>query len=151
MATEQRNQRRAQPIVGTRPNIRLDQQLADDLALLMKGGSSLTDAVRDAVHLVAELRRQAADDLDVVQQTADGLTTAVRMGATMYRTAWLHRVVPVNTAPTLASFRFVEKPPVVGPPSLPWAPGSSLTSTDDGRRQAPPTPPRTVRRPAPVG
>ncbi|MFJ1731484.1 hypothetical protein [Streptomyces sp. NPDC088254] len=150
MATEKPTQRRARPIAGTRPNVRLDQQLADDLALLMTDGSSLTDAVRDAVHMVAELRRQAADDLDVVTQTADGLTTAVRMGATMYRTAWLHRVVPVGTAPTLASFKFVEKPPQPGPPSLPWAPGSSLTSADDRRRQAPPTPPRAVRRPAPV-
>ncbi|MFD5231006.1 hypothetical protein ACFWJ5_21200 [Streptomyces qaidamensis] len=151
MATEKPTQRRAQPIAGTRPNVRLDQQLADDLALLMKEGSSLTDAVRDAVHLVAELRRQAADDLDVVMRTTDGLTTAVRDASVMYRTAWLHRVVAVNTAPTLASFKFVEKPPMPGPPSLPWAPSSSLTSTVDARRQAPPTPPRAVRRPAPVG
>ncbi|MFM9613900.1 hypothetical protein [Streptomyces niveiscabiei] len=151
MATEQRTQRRAQPIAGTRPNIRLDQQLADDLALLMTDGSSLTDAVRDAVHLVAELRRQAADDLDVVMQTADGLTTAVRDASVMYRTAWLHRVVPVGTVPTLDSFKFAEKPPTPGPSPLPWAPSSSATSADDARRQATPTPARADRHPGPVG
>ncbi|MFD7121918.1 hypothetical protein ACFWAA_33495 [Streptomyces sp. NPDC059922] len=121
MATPQRTQRRAQPIAGTRPTVRLDEQFARDLAVLMQTGDDLTTAMRTAVGIVAN----------------------------MYRTAWHHQSVPVGTAPTLAAFRFVETPPVPGPPSLPWVThhgpvstaSSRQTSTDDARRQQPPTQP----------
>ncbi|MCG7524927.1 hypothetical protein MHW47_10825 [Streptomyces sp. OfavH-34-F] len=118
-APAQRTQRRARPIAGTRPSVRLDDEFARDLAVLMETGNDLTAAMRTAVCIVAN----------------------------MYRTAWHHGVVPVGTAPTLRSYRFVEKPPFVGPQSLPqvdhdgprWTHGSSLTSSDDGRRQQQPT------------
>ncbi|MFD3829718.1 hypothetical protein [Streptomyces sp. NPDC058621] len=119
MATAQRNQRRATPRAGTRQSVRIDDQLADDLAVMMTTGCDLSAAVRTAVSIVA----------------------------TMYRTAWHHQTVPVGTAPTLAAFRFVEGPPAAGPAPLPWVTGgspmgprSSLTGTDDRRRQLPPTP-----------
>ncbi|WP_019055007.1 hypothetical protein [Streptomyces prunicolor] len=117
MATQQRTQRRALPVAGTRPSVRLDEQFARDLAVVMETGEDLTTAMRAAVGIVANL----------------------------YRTAWHHRIVPVGTAPTLAAYKFVEKPPVVGPPSLPWVthegpvwtPSSRPTSTDDVRQQQP--------------
>ncbi|MFD7068497.1 hypothetical protein ACFV97_14880 [Streptomyces sp. NPDC059913] len=123
MANPQRTQRRAQPIAGTRPTVRLDEQFARDLAVLMQTGDDLTTAMRTAVGIVAGL----------------------------YRTAWHHQVTPVGTAPTLGTYRFVEKPPFVGPPTLPtvdhngptWTPSSSQTSSDDTRRQQqPPRPPQ---------
>ncbi|MFF9262011.1 hypothetical protein [Streptomyces longwoodensis] len=114
-------QRRAQPVAGTRPSVRLDEQFARDLAVLMQTGDDLTTAMRTAVGIVANI----------------------------YRTAWHHQIVPVGTAPTLGSYRFMEKPPFVGPPSLPqvdhngpmWTPSSRQTSTDDTRRQQQPTRP----------
>ncbi|MEV7243952.1 hypothetical protein AB0N92_22275 [Streptomyces sp. NPDC093248] len=123
MATPQSTQRRAQPIAGTRPSVRLDEEFARDLAVLMQTGDDLTTAMRTAVGILAN----------------------------MYRTAWHYEIVPVGTAPTLGPYKFVEKPPFVGPPSLPtvdhngptWTLGSSLTRTDDGRRQQqPPRPPQ---------
>jgi hypothetical protein len=121
MAIQQRTQRRARPIAGTRPTVRLDEQFARDLAVLMQTGDDLTTAMRTAVGIVANL----------------------------YRTAWHHEIVPVGTAPTLAAYKFVEKPPVVGPPSLPWVthegpvwtPSSRPTSADDVRQQQQPTRP----------
>lgn len=123
MATEQRTQRRARPIAGTRPTVRLDEQFARDLAVLMQTGDDLTTAMRTAVGIVAN----------------------------MYRTAWHYEIVPVGTAPTLGPYKFVEKPPFVGPPSLPtvdhngptWTLSSRQTSADDARRQQqPPRPPQ---------
>lgn len=124
MATPQRTQRRAQPIAGTRPTVRLDEQFARDLAVLMQTGDDLTAAMRTAVGIVAD----------------------------MYRTAWHHGSTPVGTAPTLKAYKFVEAPPVVGPPVLPtvthegpaWTPSSRSTRSDDARRQQ--QPPRSPRR-----
>ncbi|MFF3886588.1 hypothetical protein [Streptomyces sp. NPDC001914] len=121
MATQQRTQRRARPIAGTRPTVRLDEQFARDLAVLMQTGDDLTTAMRTAVGIVAD----------------------------MYRTAWHHGSTPVGTAPTLKAYKFVEAPPVPGPPVLPtvthegptWTPSSSPTSPDDARRQQQPTRP----------
>ncbi|MEV6073972.1 hypothetical protein AB0L80_02475 [Streptomyces sp. NPDC052069] len=115
MTNAKRTQRRAQPIAGTRPNVRLDDQFARDLAILMQTGDDLTTAMRTAVGIVAD----------------------------MYRTAWHHGSTPVGTAPTLKAYKFVEAPPVPGPPTLPtvthegptWTPSSRPTSTDDARRQ----------------
>ncbi|MFE1839244.1 hypothetical protein [Streptomyces sviceus] len=132
MTTRNPTQRRAQPVAGTRPSVRLDEQFARDLAVLMQTGDDLTTAMRTAVGLVANI----------------------------YRTAWHHQVTPVGTAPTLGAYRFVEKPPTVGPDSLPqvdhngpmWTPRSRQTSSDDARRQQqPPRPPQRQqagRRPA---
>jgi hypothetical protein len=115
MTTAKPTQRRARPIAGTRPTVRLDEQFARDLAVLMQTGDDLTTAMRTAVGIVAD----------------------------MYRTAWHHGSTPVGTAPTLKAYKFVEAPPVVGPPVLPtvthegptWTPSSRPTSTDDARRQ----------------
>jgi hypothetical protein len=115
MTTNKPTQRRARPIAGTRPTVRLDEQFARDLAVLMQTGDDLTTAMRTAVGIVAD----------------------------MYRTAWHHGSTPVGTAPTLKAYKFVEAPPVVGPPVLPtvtyegptWTPSSRQTSTDDARRQ----------------
>lgn len=85
---------------------------------------------------------QTSDDLTTVMRTAVGIV------ANLYRTAWHHQVTPVGTAPTPAKYRFVEKPPFVGPPTLPtvdhngpmWTPDSSVTSTVDARQQQARTP-----------
>ncbi|MGW4727652.1 hypothetical protein ACWEQC_00360 [Streptomyces shenzhenensis] len=127
MTSRKPTQRRARPIAGTRPTVRLDEQFARDLAVLMQTGDDLTTAMRTAVGIVAD----------------------------MYRTAWHHQVTPVGTAPTLGSYRFAEKPPFVGPPSLPtvdhngptWTPSSRQTSTDDARRQQPPQRQQAGRQP----
>ncbi|WP_326728831.1 hypothetical protein [Streptomyces phaeochromogenes] len=127
MTTAKPTQRRARPIAGTRPTVRLDDQFARDLAVLMQTGDDLTTAMRTAVGIVAD----------------------------MYRTAWHHQSVPVGTAPTLKAYKFVEAPPVPGPPSLPrvthngpmWTPSSRQTSTDDARRQQPPHRQQTGRPP----
>ncbi|MEV5131426.1 hypothetical protein AB0K87_13150 [Streptomyces sp. NPDC053705] len=115
MTTAKRTQRRAQPIAGTRPTVRLDDKFARDLAVLMQTGDDLTAAMRTAVGIVAD----------------------------MYRTAWHHGATPVGTAPTLKAYKFVEAPPVPGPPTLPtvthkgptWTASSRPTSSDDARRQ----------------
>lgn len=121
MATPQRT-RRALPIAGTRPSVRLDDDFARDLAVLMQTGDDLSTAMRTAVGIVADI----------------------------YRTAWHHGAVPVGTAPTLTAYQLAEKVPAA-PPSLPWVshdgpmwtPSSSSTSTDDARRHF--GPPRQQR------
>ncbi|MGI5041627.1 hypothetical protein ACM9HB_34925, partial [Streptomyces sp. JAC128] len=67
MAKTKPTQRRAQPIAGTRPTVRLDDEFARDLAVLMQTGDDLTTAMRTAVGIVAD----------------------------MYRTAWHHGSTPV--------------------------------------------------------
>ncbi|MEH0556000.1 hypothetical protein [Streptomyces sp. B21-101] len=127
MATTNPTQRRAQPIAGTRPSVRLDEQFARDLAVLMQTGDDLTTAMRTAVGILAN----------------------------MYRTAWHHQVTPVGTAPTLGAYRFIEKPPTVGPDSLPqvdhdgpmWTPSSRQTSGDDARWRQQPQRQQAGRRP----
>ncbi|MET7450667.1 hypothetical protein ABZT03_02000 [Streptomyces sp. NPDC005574] len=121
MTTAKPTQRRARPIAGTRPTVRLDEQFARDLAVLMQTGDDLTTAMRTAVGIVAD----------------------------MYRTAWHHQSVPVGTAPTLKAYKFVEAPSVPGPPSLPWVthdgpawtPSNRQISPDDARRTQQPTRP----------
>ncbi|MEV5673499.1 MULTISPECIES: hypothetical protein [Streptomyces] len=121
MAKTKPTQRRAQPIAGTRPTVRLDDEFARDLAVLMQTGDDLTTAMRTAVGIVAD----------------------------MYRTAWHHGSTPVGTAPTLKAYKFREAPPVPGPPTLPrvthegpmWTPSSRTTSSDDTRRRGLPTRP----------
>ncbi|MEU8989985.1 ribbon-helix-helix domain-containing protein [Streptomyces sp. NPDC048558] len=82
MATEKRTQQPTPPKPGTRPSIRVDDQLAADLAVVMRTGVNLSDAVRRAV-------RQLADQ---------------------YRTAWTEGVVPVGTAPILLAYQLQRHP-----------------------------------------
>ncbi|MGF3196715.1 hypothetical protein [Streptomyces diastaticus] len=91
MATEKRNQKTAPPKPGTRPSIRVDDQLAADLAVVMRTDVNLSDAVRRAV-------RQLADQ---------------------YRTAWAEGVVPVGTAPVLLAYQLHQDPAMMTPPPAP--------------------------------
>ncbi|MCA1218679.1 hypothetical protein [Streptomyces sp. 8L] len=47
------------PKPGARPSVRVDQQLSDDLAALMVDGRTVSDAVRQAVAVVAQSYRYA--------------------------------------------------------------------------------------------
>ncbi|CAL9480828.1 hypothetical protein [Streptomyces sp. enrichment culture] len=81
MANTNPTRRRAQaaaPAVGSRPSVRIDADLAADLADLMRVHGSFTEAVRQAVGQLAAI----------------------------YRTAWAHGIVPSDAAPTLAAFQF---------------------------------------------
>ncbi|WP_406337006.1 hypothetical protein OG814_11765 [Streptomyces zaomyceticus] len=82
MATAKSNQQPTPPKAGTRPSVRVDDQLADDLAVVMRTGANLSDAIRLCV-------RQVAD---------------------MYRTAWAEDVVPVGTAPVLLAYQLGKAP-----------------------------------------
>lgn len=79
MATAHPNQPKKQdpPKAGQRPSVRIDDQLAADLAVLMSTGDNFSDVVRQAVG-----------------QRAD-----------MYRTAWANRVCPPGTAPNLLAYQ----------------------------------------------
>ncbi|WP_371652485.1 MULTISPECIES: hypothetical protein [unclassified Streptomyces] len=65
------------PAPGSRPSVRVDQALSDDLAVIMSTGGTFADAVRQAVGQLAD----------------------------MYRTAWAHGVCPDGTAPTLLNYQ----------------------------------------------
>ncbi|OII60872.1 hypothetical protein BJP40_08400 [Streptomyces sp. CC53] len=92
MATEKRtHQKPTPPQPGTRPSVRIDDQLAADLAVIMRTDVNLSDAVRRAV-------RQLAD---------------------MYRTAWAEGVVPVGTAPTLLAYQLEQDPAMLSPRPTP--------------------------------
>lgn len=47
------------PKAGARPTVRVDQEMSDDLAVLMRPGLNVTDAVRHAVSIVADAYRNA--------------------------------------------------------------------------------------------
>lgn len=130
MATAKRTQRPTPPKAGTRPSIRVDDQLARDFAVVMRTGVNLSDAVRRAV-------RQLADQ---------------------YRTAWAEGVVPVGTAPTLLAYQLQQDPAMTPPRPTPTpAPTSAYdarqqpTAPSVGRPVAP-APGRgpQVRRPGPI-
>ncbi|AFU62194.1 hypothetical protein SV1_54 [Streptomyces phage SV1] len=82
MATAKSNQPPTPPKAGTRPSVRVDEQLAADLAVVMRTGANMSDAIRLSV-------RQVAD---------------------MYRTAWTEGVVPVGTAPVLLAYQLHKDP-----------------------------------------
>lgn len=63
------------PRIGTRPSVRVDAQFAEDIAVLMSTGDTFTDAVRDAVNVLAVI----------------------------YRGAWESGACPRGTAPHIAS------------------------------------------------
>ncbi|MGW5304863.1 hypothetical protein ACWERF_13095 [Streptomyces griseoluteus] len=109
MATAQRNQQPTPPKPGTRPSIRVDDQLAADLAVVMRAGVNLSDAVRQCV-------RQVAD---------------------MYRTAWAEGVVPVGTAPTLLAYQLQQDPAMLPPRPTP-APAPTSGYDDRRQPSAPP-------------
>ncbi|MFS0695115.1 hypothetical protein [Streptomyces nitrosporeus] len=103
MANTQRTQSRtpAVPQPGSRPSIRVDAELSDDLAVIMRTGGTTTDAVRAAVaHL-----------------------------AMIYRTAWAHGIVPSGTVPTLAAFQYAERPTPRAPLTSQYAPLSDTRPT----------------------
>ncbi|MGX1631247.1 ribbon-helix-helix domain-containing protein [Streptomyces albidoflavus] len=91
MATAKPTKPTTPPKAGTRPSIRVDDQLAADLAVVMRTGVNLSDAVRRAV-------RQLADQ---------------------YRTAWAEGVVPVGTAPVLLAYQLHQDPAMMTPPPAP--------------------------------
>ncbi|MGW1770652.1 hypothetical protein [Streptomyces sp. NPDC002104] len=47
------------PAPGTRPSIRVDDALSDDLAVIMSAGVNMSDAVREAVTVWADMHRAA--------------------------------------------------------------------------------------------
>lgn len=65
----------APPRPGARPSVRVDAQFADDLAVIMSTGVTFTDAVRDAVNVLAVI----------------------------YRGAWQSGACPTGTAPQIIS------------------------------------------------
>jgi hypothetical protein len=111
MATADPTRRTGPPKPGSRPSIRVDDDLAADLAVIMQTGLNLSDAIRTAV-------RQAAD---------------------ICRTGWAHGVCPPDTMPILRAYSLAAvpgwKPPatsgydapsdaqprLVGPPPFPSA------------------------------
>lgn len=82
MATQKTTQPKTPtvPQPGSRPSIRVDEQLSDDLGVLMRAGGTTTDAVRAAVAQLADI----------------------------YRTAWAQGVIPEGQRPHLLAFQLYE-------------------------------------------
>ncbi|MEV0444775.1 hypothetical protein AB0I84_04760 [Streptomyces spectabilis] len=76
MATAQSNQP-TPPKPGDRPSFRVDDQLAADLAVIMRTGVNLSDAVRQAVGHLADV----------------------------YRVGWANGVCPKGTAPQVLAYQ----------------------------------------------
>ncbi|MGW3690278.1 hypothetical protein [Streptomyces sp. NPDC005125] len=72
----------AVPQPGSRPSVRVDAPMSDDLAVIMCTGGDFASAVREAVGQLAD----------------------------MYRTAWAHGTVPHGTTPRLLAFQLGERP-----------------------------------------
>ena len=94
MATPNPTQRKAPavPQPGSRPSVRVDATLSDDLAILMCTGADFASAVRDAVGQLAE----------------------------MYRTAWAQGTVPEGTTPQLIAYQFAPRPTGAPAPTRPY-------------------------------
>ncbi|AVH58394.1 MULTISPECIES: hypothetical protein [Streptomyces] len=101
------------PQPGSRPSIRVDDALADDLAVLMSTGANLSDAIRAAV-------RQSAD---------------------MHRTAWANGIVPRGTAPRLLAYQLEQKPTRAPRPTSPYAAASDKRPTPHATGRRIPAPP----------
>ncbi|MBP0456239.1 hypothetical protein [Streptomyces montanisoli] len=101
------------PKAGARPSIRVDDQLAADLAVLMSTGANLSDAIRTAVG-------QAAD---------------------MYRTAWAQGVCPPATAPVLLAYQMQQQPTGNRPASSGYDRPSDARPTPRGMGRRLPAPP----------
>jgi hypothetical protein len=77
------------PAVGKNVPVRLTADFRDDLALLMRHGTSATDVIRTAVRTMADAHRRAHDYGDVPHDQAPRITQAVYAGETL---ACGHRV-----------------------------------------------------------
>ncbi|MFC8925236.1 hypothetical protein ACFT43_05050 [Streptomyces albidoflavus] len=73
----QKTKKTGPPVIGDRPSLRIDDDLAADLATLMRVHPTFAEAVRQAVGQLA----------------------------TTYRTAWAHQVCPTDTAPVLLAYQ----------------------------------------------
>jgi len=92
MTTPKPTQKPTVPQPGSRPSIRVDAELSDDLAVLMRPGGNVSDAIRLAVGQLAE----------------------------MYRTAWAHGVVPDGEAPELLTYQLRRRPTRAPAPTRPY-------------------------------
>ncbi|MEV2203751.1 hypothetical protein AB0E11_27845 [Streptomyces fradiae] len=114
-ANPTRRRTAAAPAAGSRPSVRIDADLAADLADLMRVHGSFTEAVRQAVGQLAGI----------------------------YRTAWAYGIVPSDTAPTLAAFQFSTPTPVTPrrtPAPTPSDRPVGHVIADPGQTPAPPSP-----------
>ncbi|MFF3353369.1 hypothetical protein ACFYWN_12090 [Streptomyces sp. NPDC002917] len=82
----------AVPQPGSRPSIRVDATMSDDLAVIMRAGGNAADAVRTAVGHLAD----------------------------MYRTAWAHGVVPDGAPARLLAFQLGALPTGAPPVTRPY-------------------------------
>ncbi|KUF19579.1 hypothetical protein [Streptomyces silvensis] len=82
MATDQRNQQPTPPKPGTRPSVRVDDQLAADLADIMRTGVNMSDAIRRAAGHLADV----------------------------YRVGWANGVCPEGTAPQVLAYQLHQQP-----------------------------------------
>lgn len=89
------------PKAGSRPSVRVDQELSDNLAVMMRAGLTLSDAVRHAVATVA--------------------------GA--YATAWDQGVVPQGIEPRIIGFQVERHPDCPTPPTSGNRPGPTRRPT----------------------
>lgn len=80
--TQPTEKRRAVPQPGSRPSVRVDATLSDDLAVIMSTGGDFAGAVRAAVGQLAD----------------------------MYRTAWAHGTVPEGETPLLIAYQLAPRP-----------------------------------------
>ncbi|MGW5673952.1 hypothetical protein ACWEV4_02475 [Streptomyces sp. NPDC003860] len=96
MATSQPTQQPTPPRAGARPSIRVDDQLAADLAVVMRTGINMSDAIRRAVGQLAD----------------------------QYRTAWTEGVVPVGTTPVVLAYQLQQDPALRQRPTRTPAPSS---------------------------
>ncbi|MFM9368084.1 hypothetical protein [Streptomyces sp. Da 82-17] len=78
------------PAVGKRASVRVDAELHADLAVLMSDGTKLSDAVRQAVGLLANSYRRAWDYGDVPDGTAPHVLS-VRYALSDGTPEWLPR------------------------------------------------------------
>ncbi|MER8086601.1 hypothetical protein ABTZ57_16060 [Streptomyces sp. NPDC094048] len=80
------------PKPGSRPAVRVDATLSDDLAVIMCTGGDFSSAVREAVGQLAD----------------------------MYRTAWAHGTVPEGTTPRLIAYQLAPRPTDAPAPTRPY-------------------------------
>ncbi|MER7726405.1 hypothetical protein [Streptomyces sp. NPDC096323] len=111
MATKKTTQPRtpAVPQPGSRPSIRVDAQLSDDFATIMRAGGNATDAIRTAV-----------------EQLAD-----------MYRTAWAHGVIPDGQPAQLLAYQLGRLPTGAPTPTRPYDATSDRPSIPRVHRRIP--------------
>lgn len=111
MATKKTTQTRtpAVPLPGSRPSIRVDNQLSDDLAIIMRTGGNAADAIRTAVGQLAD----------------------------MYRTAWAHGTVPEGAPAQLIAYQLAALPTGAPAPTRPYDATSDRPSIPRVARRIP--------------